>query len=71
MQNAHQADIESHVAIEYVTELVCNNALQFIAVKQLHRAAGNRHHRITLEITGGESIDALLLHHIHRRRWHA
>ena len=39
-QHAHETNIEPHVAIQYVAELVRDHALQFIAVQQLQRAAG-------------------------------
>jgi hypothetical protein len=38
---AHEAQIEPHIAVQDVAELVTDNALQLIARKQPHAAAAN------------------------------
>ena len=43
--DAHQAQVEAHVAVEDVAELVADDALQLVAGEQLHGAARSRRRR--------------------------
>ena len=71
-QNAHQADVQAHVAVEDVAVLVGDHALQLVAVELVQGAAGDRHRRVGWGISGGERVDRrLLLHHEDRRHGHA
>ncbi len=60
-QHAHEPDIQAHVTIEDVAELVPDDALQFVAVQCLQRAARYGNGRITRLVTRRKRIDAALL----------
>ncbi len=71
-QQAHQADVEPHVAVEDVAELVGDDALQLVAAELVQRAAGDGDRRVGRRIAGGEGVDAgLLLQHEDLRHRHA
>ena len=70
--DSEQAEIEPHVAVQDVAELVGDDALQFIARQQFHAAARDGDGGIAGGVAGGEGVDALLLvHHIDLRHGHA
>ena len=60
MQQADQPDVQPHVAVEDVAELVGDDALQLVAGELLGAAAGDRHHRVAGRVAGGEGVDRLL-----------
>ena len=60
VQNPHQADVDPHVAIQYVTKLMGNNALQLLAVQLLNRPLSNSNDRITRREPRRKSIDPRL-----------
>ncbi len=60
MQPAEQADIDQGVAVENVTELVGDDALELVAFEQLQGAFRDADHRIVVAESGGESVDATL-----------
>ena len=55
---AHEAQIEPHVAVQDVAEFVTDDALQLIAGKQPHAAARHADGGITRGMTGGKGVDA-------------
>ncbi len=70
-EHAHELDVQPHVAIEHMTELMGNHALQFVTSEFFHRAPGHRHCCIGGRKTGGESVDAgLLFEHVDFRYRH-
>ena len=71
-QQSHQPDVQAHVAVEDVAELVGDDALQLVAVEPVERAAGHRDRGIARRIAGRERIDArLVLEHEQRGHGHA
>jgi len=46
-EHAHEPDVEFHITVQNMAELVCDNTLQFVAIKELERAAGHCNRRIT------------------------
>ncbi|OQB88778.1 MAG: hypothetical protein BWX84_02777 [Verrucomicrobia bacterium ADurb.Bin118] len=70
--DAHEAQVQPHVPVQDVAELVSDDALQFIALEQLHAAARDADGGVTGRVPGGEGIDAVLLvHHVDLRHGHA
>ena len=71
-QDAHQANVEAHVAVQYVTELVPDDALQLVAVQEFQRAARHCHRRVAGAESRGEGVNpAFLLEDINLGHWHA
>ena len=71
-QHADQADVQAHVAVEDVAELVGDDALQLVAIEPVQRATGYRDHRIRGGVAGGERIDAgLMFQHVELGHRHA
>ena len=69
LEHRRQTNIEAHVAIEDVTELVGNHPLQLVALELLDAAPGDCHHRICRGDARGKSIDPpLVVEHVYR--WH-
>src|SRR5690606_29603077 len=56
-----QLDVEPHVAVEDVAELVADDALQLVAREFFERALGDRDDRIAGGQAGSEGIDAVFL----------
>ena len=56
--DAHQPQVEPHVAVEDVAELVADDALQLIAREQLHGSRGDGDHRVARRVAGGKRVDA-------------
>src|SRR5947207_9195581 len=54
----HQAQVEFHVAVEQVAELVRDHALQFVAVKHGHGSTRDADGGVTRGMTGSERVDA-------------
>ena len=59
--DAHQAQVEPHVAVEDVAELVADHALQFVAREQLHGAGRDGDDGVARGVAGGERVDASFL----------
>ena len=68
MDDCDQAEVESHVAVQDVAELVGNDALELVAAELLGAAAGQADHRLLRPRAGGEGVDALLVVHHEDRR---
>ena len=70
-QQADQAQVEAHVAIDDVAELMGHHPLKFGAVELFEGAAGDGDHRVAGGVAGGEGVDAVFaVEHIdlgHRR----
>ncbi len=67
----HQADqpqVDLHVAVDDVAELVGDHPLQLVARELGHRAAGDPDHRFGRREAGGEGVDLLLLVEQENRR---
>jgi hypothetical protein len=60
-QQPHQPDVQPHVAIQDVAELVGNDALQFITVQPLQCAPGHTDRGVIDREPRREGVDALLL----------
>ena len=72
VQDADQPQIEPHVAVEDVAELVGDHALQLVARKLLDAPARDADHGVARREAGREGVDALfVLQHEHRRHRHA
>ena len=71
-QDPHQPDVETHVAIEDMAELVRDHALKFVAVEEFERTSRHGNGRITGREAGSKRIDpAFLFEHIDLRYRHA
>jgi hypothetical protein len=69
---SHEPQIEPHVAVENVAELVADDALQFVARQKFHAAARDGDGRVAGFVAGGEGVDAVLVvHDINLRHGHA
>ena len=68
VKDADQADVQPHVAVENVAELVGHHALQLVTVEIVEASARDADHRVARLVSGGEGVDArLVLHYIDRR----
>ena len=64
-QGTHQPNVDTHVAVQYVAELVCDHTLQFGAIELLQGSPGDRHRGVRGRVAGGECVDAgFLLKHV-------
>ena len=71
-QHPDQADVQAHVAIENMTELMRDHALQLIPIEPVQRAPGHRHHRIRWREPRRKGIDgSFVLQHVELGYWHA
>lgn len=67
--HADQADVQAHVTVQYMAELVGNHALQFFAGQLVEATTGNGNGRIGRGVARGEGIDRrLVFHHENFRR---
>ena len=67
-QDADQPQVERHVSIEDVAELVTHDALQLLARQLLQCPAGDDDHRLVGRVPGDQGIDrGLALQEVHRR----
>ena len=72
IEDADQPDVEPHVAVENVAELVGDDALQLVARKLLSAAARDADDRIARRKAGRKCIDGrLVAQQIHGRHRHA
>ncbi len=63
-QHGDQPDVDAHIAVEDVTELVGDDPLEFIAAQGLQRTPCHNQHRLIGLIAGHEGVDRhLLVHH--------
>ena len=70
--DADEAQIQLHVAIQNMAEFMADDALEFIAGKAFDAAARHADGGIASGVTGGEGIDTVLLvQHINERHGHA
>ena len=70
--DSHEPEVQPHVAVQNMAELVADDALQFVARKQFHAAAGDGDGRVAGFVAGGEGVDAVLrVHDIDLRHGHA
>ena len=68
VDDADQAEVQPHVAVEDVAELVAHHALQFLAGEVSEAAGGDGHHGVAGLMAGGEGVDArLVVQHVDRR----
>ena len=67
-QDSNQANVQSHVAIKYVTEFVGNHTLKLVAVELLDRASVDADNGIGWRVASGERIDArFVIENVNRR----
>ncbi len=66
VQQTHQADVQAHIAVEDMAELMGDYTLQFIAAEFANAAAGDADHGVAGFVTGGEGIDGFILHQVNR-----
>ena len=72
VEHAHQADVQPHVAVEDVAELVRDHALELVARQVADAAAGDADDRVARRVAGGEGVDpVLLVHQVDRRHGRA
>ncbi len=72
IDQADQAEIETHVAVEHVAELVAQHALQFLAREIFQAAPRDGHHGVGGPKAGSEGVDrGLVVHHVDRRYRHS
>ena len=70
--DAHDAQIQTHVAIEDVAELVADDALQLIAVEQCHATARDADGGVARRVAGRKGVDAFfVVEHINLGDGHA
>jgi len=70
--DADEAHVQAHVAVENVTELMGDHALQFVAIEQPDAAPRHADGGIVGGVTGRERIDARFpAQQVHRRHLHA
>jgi hypothetical protein len=68
IEYAHQADIEPHIAVEDMAELMGDDALQLLPVQTLDGALSDADHRVARRKAGGEGVDARFIgQQVHRR----
>ncbi len=60
-EDSHEPDIEAHVAVEDMAELVCDDALEFIAGELLQAALGDADYGIVGSVACGEGVDGLFI----------
>ncbi len=71
-QQADQADVQVHVAVQHVAEFVRDHALQLVAVEFVQAALRHAHRGVGRRVARGEGVDAgLVLHHPDFRHRHA
>ncbi len=56
-QPAHELNVQPHVSIQHVTELVRDDALQLVAAQRIERALRDGHRGIRRRVPGGERVD--------------
>ena len=57
-EHADQPQVERHVAVQDVAELVAHHALQLVARELLQRAPRDDDHRLVRRVAGDERVDA-------------
>ena len=68
MDDRDQANVQPHVAVEDVAELMGDHPLQFVAGELLDAAAGHTDHRLVGLVASRESVDAwFMVHHVNPR----
>jgi len=68
VEDADQAEVHPHVAVEDVAEFVGHYALQLVAVEVLERSAGDADHRVARLVARGKGVDArFVIHHVDGR----
>jgi hypothetical protein len=71
-EQSHQPDVQPHVAVQDVAELVGDDALQLLAVQPLERAARDGYGGVIDGVAGGEGVDAgLVVEHVDGRHGRA
>ncbi len=66
MNNTDQPDVQTHVSVENVTELVCYHTLQFSTRQSLRRPSSHPDDRVVRRITGRKRIDARFIKQVYR-----
>ena len=71
-QDAYQAEVETHVAVQNMTELVRDDSLQLVTVQVVQRAATDADDRVVGCVARGKGVDAVLVsEQIHGRDRHS
>ena len=60
-QDAHELDVQAHVAVEDVAEFMADDALQFVAGQLGDAAARHADRGIPSGVPGGKGVDAFLV----------
>jgi len=69
---AHELNVEAHVAVQDVTELVADHTLQLVARETIERPLCHGDRRVGCRVPGRKRVDSrLLLEDIHLRHGHA
>ena len=68
VDDADQSEIQPHVAVEDVAELMGHYSLEFLSIEIFEAPAGDGHHGVARLVAGGEGVDArLVVHDVDRR----
>ena len=71
-QDSDQPDVQPHVAVQDVAELVANDALQFVAGQNFHATSCYGNRRVAGAVSGSEGIDAVLpMQEVNLWNWNA
>ena len=59
MQNPHQANIETHIAVQDMAEFVGDDALELFTIEQFYGPAGNANDRVAGCKSRRKGVDTL------------
>ncbi|CAM3603763.1 hypothetical protein HALO32_01466 [Halomonas lysinitropha] len=71
MKQRHQSQVDSHVAVEDMTELVGNHSLELVAIQRLDSATGDPDGYIVKLVSCREGVDGRILQQVDQRDRHA
>ena len=72
MNNADQAEVQPHVSVENMAELVRDHSLEFLPGEIVQASARDRHHGVVRVATRGKGIDpGLVLQDVDGRHMNA
>ena len=66
MKDSDEANVHSHVAIQYMAELVSHDSLKLIPVQFVNATSRNPNDGVFGRVTCGERVDRVFLYEIDR-----
>ncbi len=63
VEETDHSDVEFHVSVEDVGELVCDDALEFVAFESGDASLGDSDDGVSWGVSGGEGVDASFVAH--------